>query len=288
MIQSVSIRQIHVIRVPFTAVLIMAWLLFAPSHALPCFAQEVQHRRRMTEPGTTSREAHVASAAEDRGDWVIAGYLGGAHTARSSLTISQPTLGNQVTFDAIRLDGESFDPPLYYGIRGGYFIRGISFLGVETEFIHLKVFADPQQRVRAAGLYHGAAINRELPLGQIVQRYSISHGVNLLLFNLAARYRVHPAADHPAGRVMFAGRFGVGPTIPHTESNIDGQPQQQYEVGRVGWQLAGGAEINLWRGLYALGEYKFTRTRQRGNIFGGEAESLLRSHHGVFGLSYHF
>ena len=59
-------------------------------------------------------------------------------------------------------------------------------------------------------------------------------------------------------------------------------------MGRLAWQVAGGIEIKLWRGLYALGEYKFTRTRQRGTIFSGEAESLLRSHHGVFGLSYRF
>lgn len=53
-------------------------------------------------------------------------------------------------------------------------------------------------------------------------------------------------------------------------------------------QAAGRAEVRLVGGLYALGEYKFTRTRQRGRVAGGEAESLLRTHHGVFGLSYHF
>ncbi len=38
----------------------------------------------------------------------------------------------------------------------------------------------------------------------------------------------------------------------------------------------------------ALGDYMFTRTQQRGRVAVGEAESLLRAHHGVFGLSYHF
>jgi hypothetical protein len=52
--------------------------------------------------------------------------------------------------------------------------------------------------------------------------------------------------------------------------------------------MAGGVELKLWRGLYALGEYKFTRTRQEGKIASGSAESLLRTQHGVFGLSYHF
>lgn len=257
--------HIHLIRVLCRAALALIFLLCASSIAQPCFAQDA-----------------------NRGEWVVAGYLGGAHTASSSLRISQPALGTNIEFDGVRYDGQSFDPPLYYGYRVGYFVPRISWLGVEAEFIHLKVFSDPQQRVQATGTHRGAFINRELPLGQIVQQYSVSHGVNLLLFNFVGRHRVDRGREHPRGRFILAGRFGIGPTFPHTESSIDGQSQQQYEVGRVGWQAAGGAEVHLWRGLYVLGEYKFTRTRQRGKIFAGKAQSLLRSHHGVFGFSYHF
>ena len=39
---------------------------------------------------------------QDQGGWVISGYLGGAHTAASDLTISQPTLGNNLTFEGVR------------------------------------------------------------------------------------------------------------------------------------------------------------------------------------------
>jgi len=252
---------------------ILLILLCAAVCATRTYAQEKQ-------------EARIV--ADDRGGWVIAAYLGGAHTASSSLKISQPDLGNEIRFNDVRLDGRSFDPPLYYGFRAGYFLARSRAIGVEAEFIHLKVFSDPRQRVQASGRRHGQTINLELPLGQIVQQYSISHGVNLLLFNLAGRYRVRDGADRSASRFILSGRLGAGPTLPHTESAVDGRQQEQYELGRLGWQLAGGAEIRLWRGLYALGEYKFTRTRQRGKIFSGRAESLLRSHQGVFGLSYHF
>jgi hypothetical protein len=77
-------------------------------------------------------------------------------------------------------------------------------------------------------------------------------------------------------------------TLPHTESTIDEHPQEQFEVGRLAFQLGSGAKLRLKGGLYAIGEYKFTRTRQRGSVFMGEAESLLRSQHGIVGLSYHF
>lgn len=238
---------------------------------------------------TSSNQNRSASGAvRDRGGWVLTAYLGNAWTASSSLKISQPTLLTEITFDGIQFDTQSFDPPIYYGYRVGYFLPPLPFLGLEAEFIHLKVFADPQRPVQLSGVYRGAPLNGRLPLAQIVQEYAISHGVNLLLANVAGRYGWQRGPEHPAGRWIVTGRFGLGPTIPHTESTIDQQHQEQYEVGRVGWQLAGGVEVKLWRGLYALGEYKFTRTRQRGKIFSGRAESLLRSHHGVFGLSYHF
>jgi len=263
----------------------MAAALFAvifflgPPHNARSIAQVIPDANRLAHRPST--------ATEDRGGWLIAAYLGGARTSASSLTITQPALGSQIKFDDVRFNSRSFDGPLYYGIRGGYFIGRVP-LGVEAEFIHLKVFSDPAQPVRATGAHLGGPINREIRLGEIVQQYSISHGVNLLLFNLAGRYARGRNRDAPAGRLIFTGRFGIGPTIPHTESTIDGQHQEQYELGRIAWQLAGGVELHLWRGLYALGEYKFTRTRQRGKVFSGEAESLLRSHHGIFGLSYHF
>jgi hypothetical protein len=161
-------------------------------------------------------------------------------------------------------------------------------LGVEAEFIHLKVFSNPQQRVRVTGLRRGVTLRGELPLGEIVQQYSISHGVNLLLFNVAARLAMRRSAAAPRGRLILTGRAGAGPTLPHTESSIEGLRQEQYEVGRLGWQAAGGAELKMWRGMHLLSEYKLSRTRQRGKVTHGTAESLLRTHHGVFGLSYHF
>lgn len=233
-------------------------------------------------------QTHQKTATTDRGEWVIAAYLGSARTASSTLKISQPARNTQLAFDPVRFDDRSFDPPLYYGVRGSYFIRGLSFLGIEAEFIHLKVYSDPTQRVRATGRHRGVGLDQELPLGQIVQEYSISHGLNLLLFNLVARAPVLRSSDVPRGRLLLGARFGIGPTIPHTESTIEGERQQQYEWGRAVWQWSSGVEFHLWRGLYALGEYKFTRTRQRGAIFAGSAETLLRTHHGVFGLSYHF
>jgi opacity protein-like surface antigen len=145
----------------------------------------------------------------------------------------------------------------------------------------LKVYADTAQRVQAVGRRGGQPISREITLNEVVQQYSISHGVNLLLLNGVLTYPL-------TRRLSVAGRAGVGPTIPHTESTIDNRHQEQYEWGRVAWQAAGGVEIRIYQGLFALMEYKFTRTNQQGNIHSGQAHSVLRSHHGIYGLGYRF
>ena len=231
-------------------------------------------------------QSNLDDADSDKsGGWVVAAYLGGAHTRGSDLTIMQPALGNNLLFENVRFSSRSFRPPLYYGIRGGYFLDRTPFLGFEAEFVHLKVFADPQQRVRVTGVRRNIGVSGELPLGEIVQQYSVSHGVNLLLFNIATRHRIQRPAD---GRLMLTARAGLGPTLPHTESRIEGQGQEQYEIGQLVWQASGGAELRVWRGWCLLGEYKFTRTKQRGKVSMGAAESLLRTHHGVFGLGYYF
>lgn len=274
------------------SLLILSASAFAQDPAAPdaahLFAHGGEDGGKAAEKSPAARGYQTSTTPEGRGGWAVAAYVGGAHTGDSALRVSQPALGNDLTFERVRFQSRSFDPPLYYGLRGGYFLPWASFLGVEAEFIHLKVFSNPRQQVRVTGLRRRATIDRELALGEIVQQYSISHGVNLLLFNVAARRGVRRGADSPGGRLILAARAGVGPTLPHTESSVEGQSQEQYEVGRLAWQAAGGVEFRLWRGLYALGEYKFTRTRQRGEIFSGRAESLLRTHHGVFGLGYHF
>lgn len=247
-----------------------------------------QTERNVFLPNKTANNSQTTSGAKKNGGFVIAVYLGAAKTASTDLRISQPNLNTDLTFENVRLRSRSFESPQYYGLRAGYFFPQAPFLGVEAEFIHLKVYSDPQQPVRVAGVRRGTTINREIALGEIVQQYSISHGANFLLFNLAARRGFWRGDNSKRNRLLLTARAGIGPTIPHTESTVEGQRQEQYELGRLGWQVAAGTELRFWRGIYALGEYKYTQTRQRGKIADGNAESFLRTHHGIFGLSYHF
>src|SRR3954470_3849613 len=83
----------------------------------------------------------LSAAAENN----ISFYLGGAHTRNSSLTLHD-SAENQLTFADLPFQGRSFESPLYYGGRLGHFF--FRHFGVETEFIHLKMYANTAVPVR--------------------------------------------------------------------------------------------------------------------------------------------
>src|SRR5205823_13771467 len=134
-----------------------------------------------------------------------------------------------------------------------------------------KVFADVVQSVRADGVLNGRPIGAQLPMNTIVQRFSISHGVNLLTANLVFGEQFFRHPGEKLGRVLVSVRFGAGTTIPHAESAIQGHINEHYQFGSPALQAAAGAQVRLLRHLYWMGEYKYTRTRQHVNVFSGTA-----------------
>ena len=230
----------------------------------------------------------VLAVLPAQAEWQIAAYLGGAHTQSSDVTARLPSLDTDARFRRVGYIGNSFEPPLYYGIRGGNFFG--RHVGVEAEFIHLKVLADIHQPVPAEGTFAGTVLQGPVPLSNFVQRFSISHGVNLLLGNLALRQSWWESGAEKLGRVLVNVRVGFGGTFPHPEIQVNGMLREQYQVGRPVFQAAGGAELRLWRKAYWLAEYKYTYTNQRISFprLSGSIETLLQSHHLVTGVALHF
>src|SRR5688572_28637274 len=123
----------------------------------------------------------AVAAIPCRAEWQAAAYLGGAHTQNTDVHIRQPGLGTDLTFRDVSHRGESFESPQYYGVRAGYFFT--RNFALEGEFIHLKVFANLERPVETSGTLTGAAVSGHLPMNTFVQRFSVSHGMNLLLVN---------------------------------------------------------------------------------------------------------
>ena len=153
---------------------------------------------------------------------------------------------------------------------------------------NLKVFTRVNQPALVTGTLDGMPVNSRELVSSVVQRFSISHGVNLLMANAVFRQQLARRSSQELGRVMLALHLGAGTTIPHAESTIQGHADEHYQVGSPVIQAAAGVEMRLWRKLYWTGEYKFTRTREQVNVFSGTARSLLESHHLVTGPVIHF
>ena len=224
----------------------------------------------------------LAFASPAFADWTIAAYLGAAHTRPASLTLQKRFESTSVTLSPVRYRSESLEAPIYYGYRIGYFPKS-SWFGIEGELIHLKVIADTAATVEITGTLRNSAVNGSLPLSAVVERFSLTHGVNLLLVNGVFRRPLAQRGDH--ARWILTARLGAGASVPHAESIIDGRHREGYEWGGMSVQATAGLEVTVARRLSVLTEYKLTHSRQDVEIAEGSAQTALTTHHLVAGLA---
>jgi hypothetical protein len=233
--------------------------------------------------------AVLLAAAPVSADWTAAVFAGASFTRAAALEISRPGLGTDLRLDPVHLDSGSFEPPIYYGYRFGFFPESWRGFGVEGEFMHLKVIADTDRPVSVTGMLDGAPVSATVPMHSIVERFSITHGVNLVLLNGVYRRPLGRSPDRGQdARVHLIGRAGAGPTVPHGESTIGGATLEKYQLGAAAFQAAAAAELRIREGLHATAEYKWSRTVQRVDVDRGTARIPLTTSHITFGLLVRF
>jgi hypothetical protein len=208
--------------------------------------------------------------------WYAGVYLGANHTHSSSITIEQSLPGRSFTFEEVEFDGRPFESPQYYGWRVGRLLGAARTLGLELEFIHLKVIGRTDRAYPLSGL---DATDAPVTMNTVVQRYSMTHGLNFALVNLVIRTPVR-------GPFTLVWRAGAGPTIPHAETTIDEQPRDQYEYGGLGAHASAGVDIRTWRFLSATAEYKLTFARPRIDVAGGTGVTTSATHQIAMGLAF--
>jgi hypothetical protein len=213
------------------------------------------------------------------GQLTVSAYLGKSHTPKAGVHVIRPP-DTDVFFDGVSFEDRSFRRPLYYGIRSGYMVTPAA--GIEAEFIHIKVFARVNEPVMASGrLPATGGITTTLAPATVLQQYNISHGLNLLLGNFVLKRELRPRLD-------LSFRAGLGMAIPHPEIRAFGQALDEYQRHGAAVQFAGGAEFELTRGLFWLGEYKFTNTSPRFEIESAAVENTFATHHVVTGIGFRF
>lgn len=219
-------------------------------------------------------------------DWIAAAYLGHAWTRSSTVTLALPETA--VEIGGVEYRGESFRSPQYYGYRITWIPDAHSWIGVEAEFVHAKVFAEGDRLVRFKGTLNGANIDAAMPLSSVVQRLAMSHGLNFIFANVVLRRELGSVDASGTRRFAIVARVGAGPTVPHAETTVENVNRDQYESGGLGAQVAGGFEAMVWKRLALLAEYKFTTATPELELDGGTITVPARSHHLVGGFAYRF
>jgi opacity protein-like surface antigen len=209
--------------------------------------------------------------------WYFQGYLGGNHTQSADVHIAQPSAGVDLTYTAVTFDARPFEAPQYYGYRFGHAQRN-GRLAFEFEFLHEKIYAVTDVAVQTIGHVGGVTISGAERMDARVQRYSMSHGLNFLLANLVSRQPIG------SGESSFVLRGGLGPTLPHGESEVFGVTQEQYEWAGLGLQASAGVDLHLTGRLSGIIEYKLTYAHPTITIPNGTGDMVAVTHHLAIGL----
>ena len=206
-------------------------------------------------------------------------YTGSSWTRDSDLRISQPALGTELTLNDVAWSARPFRPAPYYGLRVTRFLT--PHWGVALDFTHYKAYANPSGTVTAMGTWHGAPVREMAPMDRYVQRFEISHGVNLLTINALYRW--------PRGRFEPYVGAGVGTYVPHAESTVGERPHEtSYRASGTAWQAFGGLHYRVTEHLGLFVEAKHDEGAVRVDVADGRARTRLRSWHAVAGVSWEF
>src|SRR5262245_11964542 len=123
----------------------------------------------------------IARPAEAQ--WYFAGYLGANTTHAATVHVDLPAANFALAYHDVEFEARPFDSPQYYGWRVGALGSGRRRFGVEAEFIHLKVISKTGPVYATSGTVGSVPVAPGQPMSAIVERYSMTHGLNFLLVN---------------------------------------------------------------------------------------------------------
>lgn len=224
--------------------------------------------------------AFVVPVSSADAQWYFVGYLGANSTNSADVSIDVPASNLSLTFHDVEFAAHPFESPQYYGWRLGRMFAAGGRLGVEFEFTHLKVIGLTDAVYGVTGTSSSAVFPSGAPMRTVIERYSMTHGLNFLIGNLVVR---HPVGS---GRAAFIGRVGAGSTVPHTETTVLGVSVDKYESGGLGFHTAAGLDVRLNGRLSFVTEYKFTHASPEISVAGGTGHTSASSHHVAFGLAF--
>lgn len=153
----------------------------------------------------------------------------------SDVTGDDPSTGGVGSFDfTAGWDGNSFDAPPYYGVRGTWWQT--EDFGYALDFTHSKAYAN-DDTLASTGF----------------EVLEFTDGINTLTFNAMKRF---PTGENSRFTPYIGG--GLGFSVPHVEvqTSAAGARTFEYQYGGVVAQFQGGVEYEVTEQWSIFGEYK--------------------------------
>jgi lipid A oxidase len=229
----------------------------------------------------------AAGCVAHAGELTASVYGGKAWTSKTDVTLQQPG-GTDLKFESVAWDDQSFESPLYWGIRLTWWSKAATAgWGVALDFTHTKALADPGQSVQVSGTRGGTPVSGKERLGNTFGTLEFTHGLNTLHAN--AMYRWSSWRTAALGEVRPYVGAGLGVALPHVEVSAGGQSVDEYQITGAAYQGLAGLDVKTFERASLFVEYKLSRAEIRADLPGGGSVQLKPwTQHAVFGLSYHF
>jgi len=225
-------------------------------------------------------------AGTARAELVVSLYGGKAVAHDADVKLDQPG-GTHLTFNDVSWDDESFQSPLYYGARLGYWWESAPHWGVALDYTHAKMIAPLGQTVTVSGTRNGVPVQPREPLSATFDNLNISHGHNLLTLNLL--YRWQHLGEGIVDRLQPYLGIGAGVAIPHVEVATAGGNTEEYQVAGPAYQALCGVDFRVYGPVSLFLEYKVSYADLDMDLSGGgRLEVEPWTSHFIFGVSCHF
>jgi len=214
---------------------------------------------------------------------------GTASTASSDLRIRQPQNGTDILFRGIDWSTRAFSGSMYYGYRIEHYFKNRPNLGFDIDFTHNKAYSNPDQIVATSGTFGGQPVSGDTRLGDRVQEYRITNGINTIGLDVLYRFPGRAAPGYPNGRLQPYVGGGPAYFIVYGVNTVNGaEGGRKYENSDFGFQLKAGARYFLSPKISFFAELKYTDGVGKPSVAGGDSETNLRSTHTLIGLGYTF
>ena len=217
-------------------------------------------------------------------------YAGQSFIDNGDLTLTQGK--TNLTFSDVSWDDRSFEEPIFYGARLGYWFDSAPNWGVSIDFSHIKNYLNYDNNAQVDGTRaDGSAVHGVEPISNSIQDFNMSHGVNTLTFN--GQYRWFPSGQRDntlLGRMQLYTGLGAGFSVPHVEALIKDVWTYEYQWG-AGPVVNGmmGINYDIISHLSAFAEYKLSYVSVDDSLTGGgNISTETVNHQLIFGLTAHF